>query len=98
MIKLLGLIYYLAPIVSLGLIAAFLILRDIEKREAAARKLREQRQREHAEDCVRAGANIRLERWKRQVNHFKATKLKDALIAGAKRIDEMRRAKKNALR
>ena len=90
MIKLLAMIYYLAPIVALGSVAAFLVVRDFEKREAAAKKLREQRRKEHEADCFRAGANIRLERWKRQVSHWRATKLQTALMAGAKRIDEMR--------
>ena len=62
----------------------------IAQEYAAAKKLREQRWKEHTEDCFRAGAKIRFERWRRQVNHWRATKLQDALLAGAKRIDEMR--------
>ena len=90
MIRLLAMVYYLAPIVALGSFAALLVVRDIEKREAAARRLREQRRREHAEDCFRAGANIRLERFKRKFDYWKPSKIETALYAGAKRIDEMR--------
>ncbi len=90
MIKVIALVYYLAPILAVGSVVALIIVRGIEKREEAAKEQHERRRKEHAEDCYRAGAAVRLERWRRKVNHWKSNKLQDALMAGAKRIDEMR--------
>ena len=90
MIKLLAMVYYLAPIVAVGSVVAYLVVRRYKKREAAAKELREQRRKEHEEDCFRAGAYIRLERFKLKFDHWKPSKIESALLAGAKRIDEMR--------
>lgn len=90
MIKLLAMVYFLAPIVALGSLVALAIVSDMDKRTKAARRLREQRQREHAEDCFRAGANIRFERFKCKFEQWKPSKIETALYAGAKLIDEMR--------
>lgn len=90
MIKIIGLIYYLSPIIALGSFVAFLVARRYEKREAAATELREQRRKEHEADCFRAGADIRFERFKRKFVEWKSSNIESALYAGAKRIDEMR--------
>ena len=88
--RFLAFVYVCTPYFAVGIFIVSLIVGHFDKKEAAAKELREQRRKEHEADCFRAGANIRLERFKRKFDQWKPSKIETALYAGAKRIDEMR--------
>lgn len=64
------------------------------KRCRAAAELREQRREEHELDVQASGETVKRERWARSINEWnKGHNMKNALLAGAACIDQMRQAK-----
>ena len=100
MLKIIALFLRILPILAVAAVVVFFVWRPIDRREAAAEQRHRELEAERDADQKRVGSKIQCERWVYKLNKWNngKSKIEDALFAGAKRIDEMRRAKKNALR